>query len=111
MPAAAARSRPAAPDRFEMTAAIRASSRPSAIASISAWRLLPRPEMRTPSRSSIHDPVAACPDLADPHDAALAGRGQDISDFGGALPGARDDQADSHIEGPHHVIVRNRSGT
>ena len=48
MPAAAARARPAAAGRFEITTAIRASSRPSAMASMSAWRLLPRPEISTP---------------------------------------------------------------
>ncbi len=34
--------------RFEMTTAMRASSWPSAMASMSAWRLLPRPEISTP---------------------------------------------------------------
>src|SRR4051812_44704396 len=50
MPAAAARWRPAASARFEMTTASVAASRFSVIASISAWRLLPRPEISTPMR-------------------------------------------------------------
>ena len=43
------RGRPA-PATFEITTAIVASSRPSAMASMSACRLLPRPETSTPRR-------------------------------------------------------------
>src|SRR5688572_19108897 len=117
IPAAAARSSPAAPGRFEITMPICASSRPSPIASISAWRLLPRPEMRTPSRAErvpglalsgagIRNPLAAATDLADLHRAALGCGGQRIDDLRSVLPAARDDQADPHIESPQHVVVR-----
>src|SRR4051812_14544412 len=57
MPARRARSSPAASARLAMTSAIRARSRPSPTASMSACRLLPRPEMRTPTLGS--DPMAA----------------------------------------------------
>ena len=49
MPAARARWRPGACARFETTTAIVASSSPRPIASTIDWRLLPRPEIRTPS--------------------------------------------------------------
>src|SRR6185369_4472986 len=50
MPARSARSSAKTPATFEITTAMRPSRRPSATASISAWRLLPRPETNTPSR-------------------------------------------------------------
>src|SRR6187401_3010871 len=50
MPASRARSSPCASARFEITTAIAASSRLSCTASMSACRLLPRPEMSTAMR-------------------------------------------------------------
>ena len=58
MPARAARSSPAAFARLEMTTAIAASSRPSAMLSMMACRLLPRPEMRTPILRLLTAPPA-----------------------------------------------------
>jgi hypothetical protein len=49
IPAVRARASPCASARFEMTIAIRACSTPLAIASMIDWRLLPRPEISTPS--------------------------------------------------------------
>jgi hypothetical protein len=49
MPARLARASPPAPSRLLITTAIDAASRPSAVASMSACRLLPRPEISTPS--------------------------------------------------------------
>ena len=56
MPAARARSSPGAPARFETTTAISASSVPCATASMSACRLLPRPEISTAIRRPGSDP-------------------------------------------------------
>src|SRR5439155_10412785 len=52
MPASPARNNPGAAARFETTMAIVAASRRAAVASTSACRLLPRPEMSTPRRRS-----------------------------------------------------------
>src|SRR5688572_18237159 len=62
MPAPRARSSPAASSRLEMTTAMVAFSRPSRVASMSACRLLPRPEIKTPIRLRSGMGVA-------PHDA------------------------------------------
>src|SRR5688572_17978003 len=61
MPAACARASPAASARLAITTAISARSRPSAMASISACRLLPRPEMSTPIRRPRSDPTPGPP--------------------------------------------------
>ena len=87
--------------------------RPSAIASMSACRLLPRPEIRTPiagvrsSRSSTDDAFAAgagsrrcAPRRARrPRPARRAARRSSVRR-------ARDDQPDAHVERPQHVGVR-----
>ena len=59
MPARRARSRPGASRRLETTTAISASSRRPAIASMIACRLLPRPEMSTPSLRPGRQPADA----------------------------------------------------
>src|SRR6266542_3485529 len=115
MPAARARSRPGACAVLEMTTAISASSRCSAIASISAWRLLPRPEMRTPMRREPGIRDAGSGWLAgNVSDTAIAGNYPSDARRAGAelhdeLIGrpvlARDDQADAHVERAHHVLV------
>src|SRR5262245_28686504 len=103
MPARRARSRPAASGRLEITTAIRASSRPSATASMIACRLLPRPEIRTPIDGvplDIRDRAVAGDDAPD-DDAAFAAAGaQHREDIGLVRRGAANDHPDPHIEGP-----------
>src|SRR5687768_11938771 len=105
MPATRARSRPPAFALLEITTAICAGRRPSLTASMSACRLLPRPEIRTPIRgaSDVPDSLAA---IGNPADADRAGfaRGGELREQGvDVVFGARDDQADPHVEGPEHV--------
>ena len=125
MPAAAARVEARRrPRRFEITTAIRASSRPSPIASMSACRLLPRPEIRTPiaaspaARRSVIDrrpftgSARAVADLGDADrrrcgSPAAASASQHRAH---ASRRARDDQADAHVERPQHVVVRHAAG-
>src|SRR5437870_8682794 len=52
IPAARARVRPAASGRFEITTRMAQSSRPATIRSMSAWRLVPAPEIRTPAATT-----------------------------------------------------------
>src|SRR6185436_12698874 len=52
MPAALARARPAASARFEMTTRSSQSSRPAAIRSMIAWRLVPAPEISAPAATT-----------------------------------------------------------
>src|SRR4051794_14092054 len=104
IPAARARSSPAASARLEITTAMRASSRPAPMASMIAWRLLPRPEIRTPMLD-ILDGAVAFDDAAD-HDAAGASAGlQNRDHFGSRSRIARDDQPNSHVEGAQHLVV------
>src|SRR5687768_7315482 len=112
MPAPDARTSPCAAALFEMTTAIRARRRPSFTASMRAWRLLPRPEISTPSPGSARSSAnvshsgAARADFADAARRRLAGPFERLED--GRLVGgrARDDQSDPHVEGAEHVFHR-----
>src|SRR5262245_53669778 len=108
MPAARARSRPPASARFEITTAILASSRPSAIASISACRLLPRPEISTPSTRAlllIDDAFASGSNLSDPDRAVLTGGCQPFQQSRLVAGRAYHDQANPHVERAQHVGI------
>ena len=98
-----------------MTTAIVASSLRSAIASMSACRLLPRPEMRTRQAggSTRHQHVGhrrrlAGDDLSDHTRVAAAARGKLLDERLGLIARRDDDQADAHVERAHHVVDRQR---
>src|SRR5215204_3736701 len=114
MPARRACSSPGASGRLEMTTAIRASRRPSSIASISARRLVPRPEMRTPIGPregriwtvplAVSDTVAVL-DLSDGHRVRFTGGREPLEHPIRLTPGADHDEPDAHVESAQHVLV------
>src|SRR4029453_2827794 len=110
MPAFRACSSPGASGRLEMTTAMRASSRPSSDARISACMLLPRPEIRMPidwrGRAAMELSVSdtgAVLNLSDAQRARLAGAGQHVDHRTRVVGPADHDQADPHVEGAQHV--------
>ena len=82
------------------------------IASMSACRLLPRPEIRTPRRRFTarfdvgHGRRLAGDDLADDAGVAAAARRQLADERLGLIARDDDDQPDAHVERPHHVVDR-----
>src|SRR5262245_47547329 len=110
MPASRARSSPAASSRFEITIAILAGRRFSSTASIRAWRLLPRPEIRTPIAGTsstidipgVDDSFASGANFADAHDARLARSVQRSDELTFAIGCTRNDEADAHVERAQH---------
>src|SRR5262245_50279894 len=108
MEASRARVRPAASGRFDTTSAIVAGSARDRDASTIAWRLLPRPEMRTAMRGTARPLAVNVPHSAAAHDGAdhggvdLACRTQHVERPEGGVRSAGDDQADSHVERAEH---------
>src|SRR5262249_38016366 len=119
-----------------MTTAMRPFTRPSATASMSAWRLLPRPETSTPSRalspgSTVFIDGAALPDVRqrgapslvvmdggfvagdhfpDQACSTFAPGRQFVEDLRGGVGSRDDDHPDSHVEGAQRVVLRYTSG-
>src|SRR5215204_831825 len=92
---------------------MRASSRPSSTARISACMLLPRPEIKMPIEPPVRTtgglPVSdtgAFLDFSDAHGIALAGSGQHIDHGIRSVRTTDHNQADPHVEGAPHVLVR-----
>src|SRR5688572_32972947 len=101
-----------------MTTAMRALSRPPATASIRAWRLLPRPEIKTPMRGSrssrtsadVAHAFTAFGDGAEPEGVRLARRPQAADDVIHVRCAAHQDQSDAHVERTEHIVPRHASG-
>src|SRR6185369_16797037 len=85
-------------------------------ASMIDWRLLPRPEMRTPSRRRgresplpldvAHRPLAG-DDEAESECIRLARHVRHVDDPLRVARGAHDDEADAHVERAEHLLPRN----
>src|SRR5688572_30731315 len=115
IPALRARSSPPASARFEMTTTMRASSSPRSIAPMSAWRLLPRPEMSTPRRRavdgcdtglSVADTAAAVLDGSNLTAPGLTGPREIAHHLRRVFRRAHHDQPDAHVERAQHVVFR-----
>src|SRR5690349_19374609 len=99
-----------------MTIAICALRDPSATASIKACRLLPRPEIRIPIRlvpgstCTIFDTPGTGHNAADRRRRRFTGSCEVGNHAIGVLGVACQDEPDSHVEGPQHVLVGHISG-
>src|SRR6187402_2169152 len=80
------------------------------MASMSACRLLPRPEIRTPIAgvvSGIDHAFAAGADITDAHRVCFTSLSERRDELAFPIRRAREDEAYTHVEGPKHIGIGN----